>query len=32
MALTMLLSDARHIDGFQAYNCKRVEEAVKVYP
>jgi hypothetical protein len=31
MTLTMLLSDPGHADGFQAYNCGGVKEAVKAY-
>jgi hypothetical protein len=31
MTLTMLLSDPRHVDGFQAYNCKWVRGTVKAY-
>jgi hypothetical protein len=31
MTLTILISDARHADGLQAYSCKGVKEVVKVY-
>jgi hypothetical protein len=31
LTLTMLLSNARHAEEFQAYNCRDIKGAVKAY-